>query len=35
MLNDPAVTYPNSVKPQMFMGIGSVLGEGGGGAADA
>ena len=26
MLNDPAVTYPNLVKPQIFVGIGSVLG---------
>ena len=24
MPNDPAVTYPNLVKPQIFAGIGSV-----------
>lgn len=29
MLNDPAVTYPNLVKPQIFAGTGSVLGGGG------
>lgn len=29
MLHDPAVTYPNLVKPQVSVGIGRVLGAGG------